>query len=982
MKRLEVSPNGREADTELARDLPVSESEGSQLRDLGLALGQLAHTPEARPGGRARHQGNPYSQPPSGPTLEDMRAAVGRPGIRGRDEELAALARFLDGVPGDAAGLVIEGEAGIGKTTLWREARDDAVARGYLVLSCAAVEAEVSLPFVGLADLLAPLLDGALPALPAVQREALETALLRIEPSGDGAGEAAVSAAVLGVLRDARRPLVMAVDDVQWLDRHSARALAFAIRRLEAAAILVSRRVGPASSPELDRVLAELAVEWLPIGPLSIFALDALLREQLGLELERPRLRELHRVTDGNPLYAREIARESLRTGSSDLTVPRTLGELLRQRVRAASPAARRLLLLAAELGDPNLDVLTALGVPDDAFGELAARDIAVAGSGRLRLTHPLLAAAVRDETPTSQMVELHRFLAERLDDDVERALHLALASHEPDGRVAERLENAAARADARGAQETALALVEDAIRLTCEEGEAVWRRMLQRAYHLGRIGDVPRQRGQLEDLLQCVPPGRLRARALCELSIVDEFHGLDHARVALAEPDVDLPLRCQAQLLCGWHLTLAGDLAGALAAFREAASTAAAAGDGWQEAIADCSIAFTNYLVGEPYDDAAFGGSVSSYDRELVTRERRNHIWEPRSLRARLRVIEGEYDGARDDLERILSGRRELGDEVGIVNAQCGLARLEIAAGDLDAATAHAEGALEIAQHITAGSTAPDFWGTVAIVHAWCGRDEAAREAAGRALAVPTLIPEIERRARSAVGLLELSLGHAAAAHAEFRRAVEAVRATRFRHPGFFWFWHDALEASVCADQLNEAEELLGWLDACVRNTDHPPARASAEIGRALVAAAHGDIGAAVGAAEAALVEHERFDRPLHLARTLLLRGGVLRRAKQRRRARESLAAAARLFADCGALLWLARTERELDRTGLRQVADWELTPTEAQVAGLAAAGARNKEIAERLFMSVKTVEANLSRVYGKLGVRSRTELAGRLRR
>ena len=190
--------------------------------------------------------------------------------------------------------------------------------------------------------------------------------------------------------------------------------------------------------------------------------------------------------------------------------------------------------------------------------------------------------------------------------------------------------------------------------------------------------------------------------------------------------------------------------------------------------------------------------------------------------------MIESEYDGARDDLEKILLRHRELGDEVGIVNAQCGLARLEITAGDLDAATAHAERALDIAQHITAGSTAPDFWGTAAVVYAWHGREQATRDAAERALAVPSLIPEIERRARSAIGLLELSLGNAAEAHAEFRRAVAVVRATRFRHPGFFWFWHDAFEACVRADELAEAEELLAWLDDCVRDIDHAPARAS----------------------------------------------------------------------------------------------------------------------------------------------------------
>jgi DNA-binding CsgD family transcriptional regulator len=911
-----------------------------------------------------------------------VRAAVTRLEIRGREDELAAVARFLEAIPQGSAGLVIEGDPGIGKTTLWRVAKDDAQARGYLVLSCAGVEAEVSLPFVGLADLLEPVLEDALPSLPGVQREALEAALLRSKPSEEGGGEAAVSAAALGVLRAAPRPLLIAIDDIQWLDRHTARAVAFAFRRLDPpVAMLASQRVGaPPNSPELERVLEERDADRLPIGPLSLFALDAMLREQLGFELERARLRDLHRVTGGNPLYAREIARESLRTGASELAMPRPLSELLRPRVRAASPPARRLLLVTAELGDPKLDLLPELDVPDDAIGEVAARELAIPSSGRLRLTHPLLAAAAREETAETELRKLHRFLAERLDDDVERALHLALASHDADERIAGRLEDAASSAEARGAQETALALVDDAIRLTVDEGEALWRRMLQRAYHLGRIGDVTREQGQLEDLLERMAPGQLRARALCELAIVDEFGGLQHARAALGEPGIDPRLRCQAQLLCGWHLSLAADLVGALAAFREAESTADAAGDGWQQAIATCSIAFTNYLLGQPFDGKAFDMSVSSYDRERGGRERRNYIWEPRSVRARLRVIEGEYDGGRDDLGEILSHRKEVGDEVGIVNAQCGLARLEIAAGNLEAATAYAERALDIAQHITAGSTAPDFWGTAAIVHAWGGREQAARGAAGRALAVPTVIPEIERRARSALGLLELSLGNAANAHAEFRRAVEVVRATRFRHPGFFWFWHDAFEAYVGAGDLDEAEGLLTWLDELVREIDHAPARASAEIGRALIAAARGDIRAAVDAADAALAQHDRFDRPLHLARTLLVGGSILRRAKQRRASRDSFYEAAEIFERSGAQLWLARTQRELERTGRHHVHNWELTPTEDQVARLAAGGATNKEIAEQLFMSVKTVEANLSRVYGKLGIRSRSELAGKM--
>jgi DNA-binding NarL/FixJ family response regulator len=201
------------------------------------------------------------------------------------------------------------------------------------------------------------------------------------------------------------------------------------------------------------------------------------------------------------------------------------------------------------------------------------------------------------------------------------------------------------------------------------------------------------------------------------------------------------------------------------------------------------------------------------------------------------------------------------------------------------------------------------------------------------------------------------------------------------FITPGLFWFWHDAVEACVLTDHLDEAQELLSWLEAVAAPLDHAPSRAAAELGRALVAAAQGDAEAAIRASDAALAQHERFERPLHLARTLLIRGAILRRAKKRRAAPESLASARDIFERSGARLWLARTHRELERTGHHHAAGWELTPTEADVARLAVAGARNKEIAEQLFMSFKTVEANLPRIYGKLGVRSRTELAAKLR-
>jgi DNA-binding CsgD family transcriptional regulator len=910
-------------------------------------------------------------------------AAVARSDIRGREDELRAIGRFLDAVPGGARGLLIEGEAGIGKTTLWRAAIEEAAARDQLVLACQAVEAEVSLPFVGLADLLEPVLEGTLPALPGPQREALEAALLRAEPPAEGAGEAAISAATLNVLRAAPAPLLVAVDDVQWLDRQTARVLAFALRRLErqSFAVVASLRIGePFSSPELERLFVTLDVEPLAIGPLSLFALDAMLRDQFSLGLPRIRLRELHRVTAGNPLYAREIARESVRTGSADVAVPRRLSELLRQRIRVASPGAKRLLLLTAELGDPKLTTLEQLDVADDVFGEVAARELALPESGHLRLTHPLLAPATRDEANELELRELHLFLSQRLEDDVERALHLARASSEPDERVATELEEAASIAEARGAQETAALLAEEAIRLTAAGGEPLWRRTIDAAYHLYRIGENAPARELLERLVEVMPGGSLRARALFVLAHVDELNGFSRAAAALQEPGIDDDLRFRLELLQAVH-TMDDDLERAVELFRRAARTAAAAGNDWQRALAACYVAYGDCYLGRPIDMGELDWAVAVIERAWGGRERREFGWDPRDIRGRILSTDGHDDRARSDFEQCLARSVELGDEPAILSARALLLRVEIGAGNVGTALWHAEGVEEIARHMTAGSVVARAWGTVAWVYAWAGRVDAAREAAARALAVPTPLTETERWTRSELGLLELSLGNAEAAYTEFARAVELLRVPGYRHPGFFWFWHDAFEAYAATKRIDEAEELLAWLDQLLAALDHAPSRASAEIGRALIRSSLGDGEGAVAATEAAVEQHERFNRPLHLARTLLVRGAILRRAKQKRAAREAIAQAVSIFESCGAELWLDRARQEFERTGAHHVDRWELTPTEDQVARLAAAGAKNAEIARQLFMSVKTVEANLSRIYGKLGVRSRTELAARMR-
>jgi DNA-binding CsgD family transcriptional regulator/exonuclease VII small subunit len=197
---------------------------------------------------------------------------------------------------------------------------------------------------------------------------------------------------------------------------------------------------------------------------------------------------------------------------------------------------------------------------------------------------------------------------------------------------------------------------------------------------------------------------------------------------------------------------------------------------------------------------------------------------------------------------------------------------------------------------------------------------------------------------------------------------------------PGIIPCLPDAIEALVSLRRLEEAEALLERLERQGRALDRPWAIATAARGRGLLTAARGDLPRARSALEQALVEHRRLPQPFELARTLLVKGEVERRAKQKRAARLTLGQALGLFQTLGVPLWAQRARDDLARVGGATPPSSELTPTEQRIAELVGEGKKNREVAEALFISVKTVEANLSRIFHKLGVRSRTELTRRI--
>ena len=384
---------------------------------------------------------------------------VEKPALVGRERELDELARSLDAVPSGPVGFLFEGDAGIGKTILWRETVSAALDRSYCVLSCRPVESEAQLAFTALGDLLEEVPDWASADLPVPQRRALDVALLRAEAEGPPPLPRAVSLGVLGVLRAlaASGPVVIAVDDVQWLDRPSASALEFAARRLrgEPIGVVFARRGVGADVPlALEQALPREAVRRLLVSPLGGDSLEPLVRARLGVHLGSPALRQLEAASGGNPFFALELARSlaerDVPLGPGEpLPVPGSLRMLLGERLADLAPAAREVALAASALARPTVALVEAsLRSADPAAALAGAVDAGVLEieGDRLRFAHPLIASVVYADASAAQRHALHARLADVVEELEERARHLALAAEAPDGDVAAELDRAAAR--------------------------------------------------------------------------------------------------------------------------------------------------------------------------------------------------------------------------------------------------------------------------------------------------------------------------------------------------------------------------------------------------------------------------------------------------------------------------------------------------------------------------------------------------------
>ena len=719
----------------------------------------------------------------------------------------------------------------------------------------------------------------------------------------------------------------------------------------------------------------------------TLVLLHHVVQDHLGIVLPRPLLAEVHQASGGNPFYALEIVRMLRRSRVSveaghPLPLPESLHELVHGRLEALSPESRDYLLAAAALSHPTVDVVeAATGVTRDngLVPALEARVVVLDGD-RIRFTHPLLAAGAYEMAKPRRRATVHARLAELVEDPETRAWQMAASVERPDEVVAEALEEAARHARERGAPRPAALMLDRARELTpSDHPEDALRRAVDAAYLHFEAGDSPRAEAQLRAVIAELPPSRVRARALVRLArvrsyeaqaeaaelflqAVEEAEG-DREILAVAHDGVAACLfRLRERLVEGVeHAELAARLATELGDHALAA-----------EALSEQLLIET--LLGR---ETAAATTERALALQEATKDRRV-LAQPLTMAAVHWWWTDALERARDAFLEMLQRSRDLGDESSHPYVLVLLGQVECMQGNLESARVRALEGQKASEQAGQRTLLAYHFALESLVEAQRGRVERARAAALRAL---ELVPETGGRpaelvAAGALGHLELALGAPDAAVARLEPGVIFARREGIAEPGAICFVVDLIEALIELGRRDEAVELLDWYEGNARRLDRASALANCMRCRGFLAASDARIDDSVTAYEEALTWHERVEVPLDRGRTLLALGAAQRRMRRRREARGTLEAALALFERIGAELWAGRARAELRRISGRAPSPGALTPAEERVAALVAEGKTNREVGAALFLSERTVEGHLSHVFGKLGVRSRSQL------
>ena len=819
----------------------------------------------------------------------------GYPGVVGREAELARIDAFLATLPQGARALVIRGEAGIGKTALWRAALGRCRAASVPVLVTRPAEEEMSLALGGLVDLF--------------EHVDLDTEALLRDDNPFARGRAVLNALRL---QTETGPVVIAIDDAQWLDLASARALRFALRRLDAAPVGVVATARPGI--ETDDPLGLLSalppgrVDGADLGPLGPAAIRRVLAGTVSA-ISRPMLRRIHEVSGGNPLYAIELARGLPAQGEDEpqpgeLHLPDSLQEAITRRLETVDPELALLLETAAALGRASVHELRQALPGSEMDALLAAAGehglLVVDENLAVRFSHPTIGSAVYERMSPLTRRSLHGRLAGQASDPDVRARHLALSTDEPDAAVAQLLEEAADRAALRAAFDVAADFAGHSVRLTPpDDSEAARRRAITEMENRAVAGEVSRALALADRLVATIPAGPGRAEVLLKRAYFedDEWETSEaYLLRALEESRDDELLHSRVLEQLGWVGSMfRGDLGDGLERTREAVAIADRVGTPDLRLITTTYLAFLEGLAGEP--------RCNELARAVLRAEGGGwpFEWEdPRVLHAELLLWSGELRSARKLLASVHEDIVRTGNEVNHPYCLFDLSLLECAAGNAALAADLAREGVEAARDTA------DTWGEtvllypLALANAWLGRAEPARAAAERRLDEASWRGERPGivRAHSVLGLLALSEGNAGTASRLLAEAAELLEEMGFANPGAFPILPDAVEALAAGGDLTMAEALLERLDLQAASGDNAWAAAAADRARGALLLARGEADAAAEGLEAAAASFDRMGYAADGARAVLLHGQALLRRGQRTVAAEVLADARARFA------------------------------------------------------------------------------------
>ncbi|WP_406195387.1 AAA family ATPase [Streptomyces sp. NBC_01017] len=912
--------------------------------------------------------------------------------VIGREELFTAAREQL----GRGGSVLLHGPAGIGKSTVLRALAGEYGGAARTVLRCSPTESESHLPFLALADLLGLVLDEVSGRLPAAQRTALESALTGRGESTLQRDGLALRLAVLSALRALADtgPVLVVADDLQWLDPASAELLGFAARRLGDTPVRMLCAVRT-EGEEYDRQLRASPPDTLAVrlGPLSRAQLSALLDHRGYTGLPRSTVRDIHRTSGGNALFALELGRALAENPTpprpgEPLPVPTSLRALVLNRLEMLSAEARRTLLVASAGARPTLALLHEAGRANAEAETAQAAELGLLATEpegpTVRFAHPMISAALYAEAPAQDRRAAHAALSTAASDPIERARHLALATHGTDPEVAARLAEAAALARDRGAPSVAAQLGLLAARHTPADGPPSPELMrLAAAEDAITAGELDLARDIAREVLSrtTVPEDRVRAWII----VIDTAgHAMTEVDAifpqALADAGDDPRLLALVHYQLTWRaLLVEGDFDGARGEAAYAAELAARAGDRYTELMALAFQAQIETLMGHADAPATIRRALEEPQDPRVACHHNGAGYS----RFRWLIMSDQLAEARATVTALLREVRRRGSVESEVHFLRGVAETELHSGHCSRALDLARESLRLARDTGIGEVASAV--LTSLAEAAGGDVDRALELAREAVAHAEEDGDqmYVSRALAALGHAQLVAGDVAAAVRSLRRVREVEQGLGITDPARGRWHGDLAEALVRSGEIAEAQDVIDGTRELALRLDRESVLAVLDRAEALIRAARGEHDAAVVQLTSAQDRLGKLGYSLEEARAAF----ALAQLRSDTAGPTSYDEAARLFRRCRALPWL----RQVEVAAAARPAEAAPAPASApdgldgldglasmerQVAALVMEGATNREIAARLFISVKTVEATLTRVYRKLGIRSRVDI------